>query len=256
MGPASARTRIGDGKYLMREWWAATEERERTGMASYRSFVRFGELVFDIGANRGEKISIFRLLGAKVLAVEPLAAFGDEWVPELFWRFGDDKDVIIVPVAIGATNGKAPIWIQKNLPEMSSMNRTWMEESAHARFYGEDVLVQDEVRTMTLDGLISVYGWPQFIKVDVEGSENEVVKTLKMPVAGLNMEYHQDWIPGAAMQHMDSLGHYEWNYTLNNAGQFTAPEWMPRDPLIRYMDKHLDKAGPGSWGDIYGRLVD
>ncbi len=39
--------------------------------ALYGQFVRPGDLVFDIGAHVGDRVSSFRRLGARVLAVEP-----------------------------------------------------------------------------------------------------------------------------------------------------------------------------------------
>lgn len=250
----NARTR--EGKHTMVRWWALSDAAERPAVRAYRPFIHPGDLVFDIGANRGRKVMIFRWLGARVLAVEPLAAFGNEWVPELFWKFGDDPDVTILGVGVGPENGKAPIWVQRNMPYLSSMSRPWMEESRHQLYYNQKVCEVRRVRTMTLDGLMGIYGMPRFIKIDVEGAENEVVQTLKMPVPALNMEYHQDWIPTQAMQHMDELAPYEWNYTLNNSGQFQAPEWMRRQQLVPFMRRRLEEKGPKSWGDVYGRLLD
>jgi len=103
--------------------------------------------------------------------------------------------------------------------------------------------------------LINIYGLPSFIKVDVEGFENQAVATLSTPVKGLSMEFHRDWIPWAAMEHMDSLGKYEWNYALDHRGQFVGT-WGTRGRLITALSKKLTKEGKGSWGDIYGRLVD
>ncbi len=39
--------------------------------ALYRQFVEPGDLVFDIGAHVGDRVSSFRRLGARVIAVEP-----------------------------------------------------------------------------------------------------------------------------------------------------------------------------------------
>src|SRR4051794_16322556 len=46
-------------------------ERLRAERRLYRQFVRPGDLVFDIGANRGGKCAAFLRLGARVVAVEP-----------------------------------------------------------------------------------------------------------------------------------------------------------------------------------------
>jgi 16S rRNA A1518/A1519 N6-dimethyltransferase RsmA/KsgA/DIM1 with predicted DNA glycosylase/AP lyase activity len=50
----------------------------------YSSFVKKGSLVFDVGANEGNRTAIFLELGAKVVAVEPQA----ECIAKLESTFG------------------------------------------------------------------------------------------------------------------------------------------------------------------------
>lgn len=253
--PHDPNARTHTGKHSMAEWWGLSASAERAAVNAYRPLIQKGDLVFDIGANRGRKTMIFRWLGAKVIAVEPLARWGDEFVPELFWKFGDDGQVIIVPRAVAAER-VVTMRIQKNILYLSSMDREWMTKSAHAFYYPDQACIERKVQAVTLDGLIGIYGIPQFIKIDVEGAENTVARTLTQPVNGLNMEYHQDWIPTTAMAHIDTLGTYDWNYTLNNRGEFMAPEWMDSRRLLEWMRPRLTPKGPGSWGDVYARLRD
>ena len=180
-------------------------------------------------------------------------------MPEFYWKWGKHKDVTVVDRAI-TPERQVEISINQFMPYVSSIDRAWMTESAHAPkhkqpYYMPTSLVKRKVQGITLDGLINIYGIPAFIKCDVEGFENQAIATLTYPVKALNMEFHRDWIPEAAMAHMDSLGQYEWSYCLDNQGEFAAP-WLPRIDLLQYMKGHLTEAGQGSWGDVYGRLVD
>ena len=43
----------------------------------YSSFVKRGDLVFDIGAHVGDRVAAFRRLGARVVAVEPQPAMAE-----------------------------------------------------------------------------------------------------------------------------------------------------------------------------------
>src|SRR5262245_22407000 len=50
------------------------QERNRAMEALYRRFLSAGDLAFDIGAHVGDRISAFRRIGARVVAVEPQPA--------------------------------------------------------------------------------------------------------------------------------------------------------------------------------------
>lgn len=256
--PVAGQPTTYRGLHDMACWWEWSIEVERHSVGTYRELIRPGDLCFDIGANRGRKTWIMRLLGAKVVAVDPLLAFGDEFVPEFWWKWGSDKDVQAVGRAVANGSREIEVSINKFMPYVSSIDRAWMTVSAHGAkdqpYYRKSSIVKRKVATITLDGLVNIYGLPRFIKIDVEGAENRIVPTLTTPVYALNMEFHQDWMPGPAMAHMDTLAPYLWTYALGEAGRFEA-EWMPREQLLAYMANRLTKSGAGSWGDIYGRMV-
>lgn len=258
--PINGRPTTYRGKYDMAGWWQWSEEVEDKCLPTFRPFIKAGDLVFDIGANQGRKTYLFRKLGAKVVAVDPLFAYEDEFVPEFYWKFGQDKQVMPVGRAV-TPERQVELSINKFMPYVSSIDQRWMTVSAHGTnhkgqpWYKPTSLITRNVRGITLDGLIGIYGLPRFVKVDVEGFENEAVATLSTPVAALNMEFHRDWIPSKALKHMDSLGAYQWTYVLGNGSGFEM-EWTNRAALLFALKRKLTEQGPGSWGDIYGRLID
>ena len=250
------------GLHDMQDWWAWTEGEEARLMRHlWAQFLRPGDLAFDIGGNVGAKTSVMRGLGARVVFVEPLLAFGPEFVPEFFWRWGKDRDVMQVPKAV-TWLPEVVLSVNQFMPEYSSIDHAWMTESSHApdkapgnTWYSPGSLIRRAVPGVTLDALIGIYGLPAFMKVDVEGHENAALGTLHHAVPALNMEFHADWVPIPAIEHLDRLGDYEWNYCLDGGGELVLPEWGCRGRLLEHMKAHLTATGPGSWGDVYGRLA-
>src|SRR5262245_30786260 len=78
----------------------------------YRQFIRPGDLAFDIGAHVGDRVAAFRRLGAQVVAAEPQPAL----VRTLKLLYGRDKNVIIVPRAVGREAGPIPMMVNAANP--------------------------------------------------------------------------------------------------------------------------------------------
>jgi FkbM family methyltransferase len=102
------------------------------------------------------------LLGAQVIAVEPQPACIDE----LRTRFAGNYHVTVVPMALGASEGAAPLFLRE-WHGIASLIENW-EGGGH--------ISSIEVPISTLDCLIETYGRPKYIKIDVEGYELPVIR--------------------------------------------------------------------------------
>ncbi len=251
--------RTYDGKFSMPEWWRLTERAQaaRNKKPLLAQFVKPGDLVFDVGANRGVMTLTFRQLGARVVAVEPLFLAAPELVREFAWRFGEDGEVIPVMQAVSDIVQTVTFSVHKNLPYLSSCGKPWMTESDHARMYNPVACREVRVRTTTLDALITKFGLPRFIKIDVEGYEGVAIRGLSQPVPALSFEFHRGWLHDARQvaQHLRLVGNYEFNYALGFHGKLMLDEWLSNSHLIEHFERTLTAKGKGSWGDAYARLV-
>jgi FkbM family methyltransferase len=142
----------------------------------YAQFLEAGDLCFDIGAHLGQSIEAFRESGARVVALEPNAMC----LPALFYAFSRDPNVIVVNKAVGASPGTAHLHFHETDP--TAMCRADGFEATDAVNWHEGNGSVVKVEVITLQHLIAQYGVPRFLKVDVEGFEEEVFAGLDRPV--------------------------------------------------------------------------
>jgi FkbM family methyltransferase len=169
------------------------DQRERE-VGFYRQLLtgyQSGDLIFDVGANRGSKTDIFLRLGARVVAIDPDEANGEllkqRFLNYRVWK----KPIVVVEKAVSDNEGIETIWIDTPGSAKNSLSRKWVEtlRKDNGRFdQAFEFSGERRVETVTLENLIDTYGLPFFIKVDVEGYEAKVIRGLRRPVRFVSFE--------------------------------------------------------------------
>ena len=104
----------------------------------------------------------------------------------------------------------------------------------------------------TLDALIAEHGAPAFIKIDVEGFEDQVLAGLSRPVCALAFEFLPSMpdVAEACIARLESLGRYEFNLMTGERLQFLSPGWVDGAAIRRLVAAAIDE---GRSGDVYAR---
>ena len=215
----------------------------------YRQFVGPDDLVFDIGAHVGDRIAAFRRLGARVLAVEPQPAL----VFTLKALYGRSRHVEIEAKAIGRAPGTTTMLINTDNPTISTASKEFVHADKSAAGWQGQVWDRSiEVEVTTLDALIGLYGIPSFIKIDVEGFEEEALAGLTLPVKALSFEFTtiQRAVASACIQRCVALGFTRFNAALGES-QELGP-WRPAGAVAHWIDELPHAANSG---DVYARLA-
>jgi FkbM family methyltransferase len=207
-----------------------------------REFVRPGGLVFDVGANRGDYAEMFARLGARVIAIEPTP----ELIEEIRLRA---PSAVIERCAVGGADGEGHLFVGASDGD-STLSADYVD--VLERELGVQMRPLN-VRVVTLDTLIARHGRPDFVKIDVEGFEPEVLKGLGQPVPALSFEYHGS-LPDASTECLRLLDGCEFRLSLGQDYRWDSG-WVDRDEIAALITGHA-AADPKAFGDVYARRRD
>lgn len=212
---------------------------------------------FDIGANHGEITATLLGLGARlVVAAEPqleLATF----IENNFTEAIVSKRLVVIPKAIGDQTGVAKFYPAQDINKcMSTLSSIFVEVSQHN---GDRWDSPVDVDVITVDSLIKDFGIPDYIKIDVEGFDYNVLMGLSTAVSLLSFEYNTQMhlidIAVDCIKRIASLGTYCFNYQTEAPNEIALQlsTWVDAETMI-YMLKY-DIGRKKVHGDIFAKRV-
>jgi FkbM family methyltransferase len=208
----------------------------------YRSLLGNGPeqpLVFDVGANRGQRTDVFLRLGARVVAIEP-----DEANQRLLARKyrGPQRKrcVTIVGKAVSEAIGRETLRVASPGSGLNTLSDKWVRTLGdNPGKLGARVAFPQRrtVETTTLASLMEVHGVPRYIKIDVEGHEVAVLRGLPRPVPFVSFEANlPEFMPETAecvgiLSRLSPNGRF--NLSENCYQGLALEDWQPGPEVIR-----------------------
>ena len=205
----------------------------------YKSFLPACNLIFDIGAYDGHKTEAFLKIAKQIISCEP-----DQLsFTILKTRFKNKKQVFLENKAIGDTAGECILLIHHPGSAFNTLSPKWKEtlEKDNMEKWNEKIKFSEEniVQTTTLDLLIKKYGKPDFIKIDTEGYEVNVLKGLSQKIPFLSFEAL--WPDGSAeiKNCLDRIQYIDPNTVYNIAvyEKLLLPAFVSREYLMDWLKK-------------------
>lgn len=218
-------------------------------LSFYKDTLPKNPTVFDVGAHVGSKTRSMRKAGAKVIALEPQQPFAR------FLRKTLPSDVVLIEAAAGEKETQAEMSVSTKHPTVSSLRNDFVSSATSAPGFQKVRWDQKQiVQITTLDALISQYGIPNYIKIDVEGFELEVLKGLTHSVELISFEVLAGF-PKLALEVIDrlsELGEYEFNVVIGEKATFSWNEWQEQKVVKDWIGKLSPNSKPA---DLFARKV-
>jgi FkbM family methyltransferase len=219
----------------------------------FRQLFSEGALVFDIGAYLGDMTELFLSSGAgRVVAIEPQY----DIFHKLRERFEtskvfDKSRVTALNFAIGKETRSDSMYICRGAQTLSTFSEKWTTGRFKNYKFEKSTIA---IPMFPLDFLIEVYGIPEYIKIDVEGYEIEVLSGLSTPVNSLSFEFTKEFLADVSQcAHLiNKLGLYEYNYIRGDNTVFET-DWSNFPMVYEHIYQnlmHVEEA----WGNVYARL--
>jgi FkbM family methyltransferase len=224
--------------------------RERVeARAFFRPFVNEGDLVFDLGANRGLRAELFLELGARVVAVEPIPLLA-----ALIERRYHSPKLAVESCAVGPQPGTATLHIGTD-DLHSTISDRWVQTVHDDPNLPERWSSTIEVPVRTLNDLIADHGLPSFVKMDIEGFEAEALAGLDHAPRGLSFEFQCPDLPAAerCFSRLAELGTYRYRTAPGEEFAWMDGDWTDDAGIMARLER-LREQDPITHGDVYAVL--
>jgi len=203
-------------------------------------------LVFDIGSNVGTTVEFFSQKANKVIGFEP-----NPRLVEILREKFNNRNVIIDSRGLSNEIGEKKFRIA-NVDTISTFSEDWVNNSRFTGGYSwnEGIIVD----TTTLDSVIEQYGTPDYIKIDVEGYEFEVLtsltKVLENTIISFEWAEEQKNKIEQTIKYLFNLGYKKFSYTeADKILMDVEIDWRTIDKLN--LIENLDDQRKDKWGMIY-----
>ena len=148
----------------------------------HKKFLNKGnQLIFDLGANLGDKSHIFSFFSKNLILYEP----EEKLVEKLKFRFKKYKEIKIKNYVVLDEIKKINFYSAEGKESHSSVIKGYLENFADSE--STNIIVKQE-KTTTLNHEINIHGNPYYCKIDCEGAEEKILKNLSFKINIISFE--------------------------------------------------------------------
>lgn len=172
------------------------------------------DLVFDLGFHRGEDTGYYLAMGRRVVAVDASAVLLEAGRERFAEALAEGRLTLVHGAVVGAAQRQVQPYLlfypHPQRSEWGSVDGRWVRRNAEAHGLPHDPPVR--VPALALEDLVTRYGCPGFLKIDIEGADEAVladVERLRQRPTYVSWETGKESLRAVLAQHrrMARLGY-------------------------------------------------
>jgi len=241
---------VFDKEFLIEYWQIKNNESKVLPSISdfYSGFITPNMKIIDVGVNVGNYSQAFLNFGAKVIGLEP-----QKYCQNILRkRFKNATNFKLIPLASGSKVSTEEIHTPTS-HTVASMNKNWIDSVKQSnRFNGEVWNKTETISVTTLDLIIKENFIPDYIKIDVEGYELEVLKGLNHQINFISFEITLPEMKQSAIDCVNEIariGNYV--YTIPSEDKIMdTKNWYSKSEIISQLES-LSQSNKKVSSDIF-----
>ena len=170
---------VNDSKLIVENGMVGATGNIYVGLMEYKDmafvlhYLNNSDIFYDIGANVGVyTVLSSKVKQAKTVSIEPLPNTYEKLMDNIKLNRIDEK---VIPLNIGLSDKKSILYFTS---DKDTMNQVATQEDKNTIQVDVDIL----------DNVANIYGYPNFIKMDVEGYETMVLKGAEKVLQSKNLD--------------------------------------------------------------------
>lgn len=202
-------------------------------------------ILFDIGSNKG----LYTDANSKNYDKFILVDANKDLCNQLRNKYNNNPNIIIEQKIV--SKDKTDIFYISNADTISTCDIEWITNSRFSKSYNFTKTIGNE--SITIDQLVEKYGIPTYIKIDVEGYEYNVLKSMSKKYCPIGFEWAEEKKDELllSLDYLKELG-FE-NFCLQKEDNYTfVPEkWISYTEIYETVKNLCDKNRKFEWGMIH-----
>ena len=157
-------------------------------------------------------------------------------------RFINKKNIQIINKAVSDSNGNGLFYEFSDGNAYNTLSKKWVSVLTDTEKFRDNIPTENipdevSVETVTIDSAVKLFGKPDFIKIDVEGYEKNVIQGMSFSPSLISIECNLPVFTNESIFCVDKLASlsdkYRFNFSISEPPEvLVLDKWCDKDAMI------------------------